>query len=56
MFMKDLFWVGGSKAELMEFPTDARQDAGWQLHLVQAGEDPGNGAEDEDQDEGKSCR
>lgn len=38
--MKDLFWIGGSKAELMEFPADARQDAGWQLHLVQSGEDP----------------
>lgn len=38
--MKDLFWIGGSKAELMEFPGDARQAAGWQLHLVQSGEDP----------------
>lgn len=24
----------------MEFPAGARQEAGWQLHLVQSGEDP----------------
>jgi phage-related protein len=33
------FW-GGSLEELRSFPATARREAGYQLHLVQEGEDP----------------
>ena len=35
-----IFWVGKSKTELMAFPADARQDAGYQLHRLQTGATP----------------
>ncbi|MGL3606930.1 hypothetical protein ACSV9I_10480 [Rhizobium sp. G187] len=38
--MKLLQWFGSSKADGRAFPDDARIDAGWQLKLVQRGEDP----------------
>lgn len=30
-----IYWVANSKAELLAFPDDARQDAGYQLHRLQ---------------------
>ena len=36
--MKPLHFLGGSLERLREFPDDARQDAGYQLELVQRGE------------------
>mgnify|MGYP000256413172 FL=1 len=38
--MKLIEWLGSSRADLRAFPEDARLDAGWQLELVQRGEDP----------------
>lgn len=38
--MKLIQWLGSSKADVRGFPEDARIDAGWQLELVQRGEDP----------------
>ena len=38
--MKLLHFLGDSLKRLREFPEDARQDAGYQLHLVQSGEEP----------------
>lgn len=37
---KAIRWVGSSYADLMAFPRDLRQDAGFQLGKVQAGLDP----------------
>jgi len=38
--MKQIQWLGSSRADLKAFPTDARRVAGFQLHLVQPGPDP----------------
>ncbi|MBI2834177.1 MAG: type II toxin-antitoxin system RelE/ParE family toxin [Acidobacteria bacterium] len=38
--MKQIQWLGSSRADLKAFPTDARRVAGFQLHLVQLGFDP----------------
>ncbi|MBB1248440.1 type II toxin-antitoxin system RelE/ParE family toxin [Rhizobium sp. G21] len=38
--MKAIEWLGSSRADVRAFPEDARIDAGWQLELVQRGEDP----------------
>jgi len=38
--MKPVVWLGDSLSRLREFAPDARHEAGVQLGLVQAGEDP----------------
>lgn len=38
--MKAIEWLGGSRADVRAFPDDARIEAGWQLELVQRGDDP----------------
>src|SRR3546814_15385213 len=38
--MKSVEGLGSSKADFRAFPEDARTDAGWQLELVQRGDDP----------------
>jgi phage-related protein len=38
--LKSIYWSGASKAELLQFPEDALQDAGYQLHLLQKGNTP----------------
>ncbi len=42
MALKAGVWMGGSKADLVAFPRDARHDAGYQLEKVQHGLDPSN--------------
>ncbi len=37
---KPIYWVGTSYKDLLEFPQNARQDAGYQLHRVQNGLEP----------------
>ncbi|WKL53315.1 type II toxin-antitoxin system RelE/ParE family toxin [Pseudomonas kielensis] len=37
---KPIEWVGSSKEDLREFPPVARQRAGYQLELIQDGDDP----------------
>jgi phage-related protein len=37
---KPIEWVGSSKEDLREFPTVARQRAGYQLELLQEGDEP----------------
>ena len=37
---KPIYWVGSSYKDLLGFPSDARQDAGYQLHRIQNGLDP----------------
>ena len=37
---KPIHWMGTSLGDLMGFPNDAKQDAGYQLHRVQSGIDP----------------
>jgi len=37
---KDIWWEGTSKADLSEFPVDARHLMGYQLHIVQCGDMP----------------
>lgn len=38
--LKPIWWEGSSKAELLAFPEDAVQDAGYQLHRLQEGNEP----------------
>jgi phage-related protein len=38
--MKLIEWLGGSRADVRAFPEEARIEAGWQLELVQRGDDP----------------
>lgn len=38
--MKPLHWIGDSRDRVRAFPPHARQQAGYQLHRVQSGEDP----------------
>ena len=41
-FLSRIEWKGSSYADLCAFPQEARDDAGYQLERVQAGEDPGD--------------
>ena len=38
--MKDVLFIGNSDDDLRDLPPIARQRAGYQLHLVQIGDDP----------------
>ena len=38
--LKPIWWKGQSKDELLAFPKDAIQDAGYQLHRLQEGNEP----------------
>ena len=38
--MKVIEWLGSSRADVRAFPDEARIEAGWQLELVQRGDDP----------------
>ncbi|MBI6847538.1 type II toxin-antitoxin system RelE/ParE family toxin [Pseudomonas syringae pv. aptata] len=38
--IKEIEWLGSSKEDLREFPPEARQRAGYQLEVVQDGDDP----------------
>ncbi|HEC16170.1 MAG TPA: type II toxin-antitoxin system RelE/ParE family toxin [Sedimenticola sp.] len=38
--MKRLFWIGNSYKALTAFPKAVKQVSGFQLHLIQQGEDP----------------
>ena len=40
MHLKSIIWMGSSYKDLVAFPADARQDAGYQLERVQYGERP----------------
>ncbi|VAW47061.1 Phage-related protein [hydrothermal vent metagenome] len=37
---KPIYWVGTSYKDLLEFPLNAKQDVGYQLHRIQNGLDP----------------
>ncbi len=37
---KEILWVGRARDEIREFPDEAREKAGFELRLVQMGEDP----------------
>ncbi|VAW67501.1 Phage-related protein [hydrothermal vent metagenome] len=37
---KSIYWVGSSYKDLLSFPVEARQEAGYQLHRVQNGLNP----------------
>ncbi|HIJ24693.1 MAG TPA: type II toxin-antitoxin system RelE/ParE family toxin [Gammaproteobacteria bacterium] len=39
---KPIYWVGSSYSDLLEFPLEAKQDAGYQLHRIQNGLEPEN--------------
>ena len=39
---KPIHWVGSSLKDLLTFPDEIKQDAGYQLHRVQNGFDPEN--------------
>ncbi len=39
---KPIYWVGTSFNDLLDFPDEAKRDAGYQLHRVQNGLDPEN--------------
>ena len=39
---KPIYWVGTSFKDLLDFPKEARRDAGYQLHRVQNGLNPEN--------------
>lgn len=38
--MKQILWQGSSYQDLCAFPSDAKREAGYQLHKVQQGEEP----------------
>lgn len=38
--MKVIEWLGSSRNDVRAFPDEARLEAGWQLELVQRGDDP----------------
>ena len=38
--LKPIYWEGTSKSDLMAFPEDAKQAAGYQLHRLQEGNEP----------------
>jgi phage-related protein len=37
---KPIEWIGAAKAELMDFPTDARRKSGFELRSIQQGDPP----------------
>ena len=37
---KDLYFLGSSKQDIITFPDDAKREAGYQLGLIQSGEEP----------------
>jgi len=37
---KSIYWVGSSYKDLLSFPVEVKQDAGYQLHRVQNGLNP----------------
>jgi len=37
---KPIYWVGSSYKDLLSFPVEAKQDAGYQLHRAQNGLNP----------------
>jgi phage-related protein len=39
---KPIYWVGTSYKDLVSFPVNVKQEAGYQLHRVQNGLDPEN--------------
>lgn len=36
--MKPVHWIGSSKSDLLDFPDEVRQEAGYALHLAQCGD------------------
>ncbi len=38
--LQSIIWQGNSKTELLAFPDDAKQAAGYQLHRLQTGQTP----------------
>jgi phage-related protein len=38
--MKEIIWLGSSRDDLKEFPKEARKEIGWELDLLQEGEEP----------------
>ena len=40
--MKDIVFLGDSLSRIRDFPSDVRQDAGFQIDKVQRGENPDN--------------
>ena len=38
--MKEIEFIGSSQEDIKNFPTEARRDAGFQLHFVQMGQNP----------------
>ena len=38
--LKSIHWQGSSKTDLLAFPSDAKQAAGYQLHRLQEGNEP----------------
>lgn len=39
---KPIYWVGTSYKDLLSFPDEVKQEAGYQLHRIQNGFDPEN--------------
>ena len=39
-FEKEIYWLGSSYKDLLSFPVEAKQDAGYQLHRIQNGLNP----------------
>ena len=39
---KEIYWIGSSYKDLLEFPDQAKHDIGYQLHRIQNGFDPEN--------------
>jgi len=39
---KPIYWVGTSLKDLLAFPVEVKQEAGYQLHRVQNGLEPGS--------------
>jgi len=37
---KPIYWIGSSYKDLLNFPSEAKQDAGYQLHRIQNGLNP----------------
>ncbi len=40
MDKKDVYFLGSSREDIVAFPDDAKRESGYQLGLLQAGEDP----------------
>lgn len=38
--MKDVIWLGSSKTDWDAFPASVQDEAGFQLHLLQLGDEP----------------